>query len=614
MPLIVRWPGVSRAGSVIEVPVATPDVFASVCEALGVAGAASDGIPLSAVLRGESAPDRALFWHYPHYGNQGGAPGGAIRHGDWKLIEWYEDGRLELFNLRDDPGETTDRAGSEPDRVRALHAELVRWRGEVGAKMPAPNPAFDPAKPSGRAAARTAEAPAVRPNFVLINVDDLGYADISPFGAEYATPRLDRMAQEGRRLASHYAAPVCSPSRAALMTGGYPKRVLPVPHALFPAARVGLHTQEVTVAEVLKSVGYATACVGKWHLGDQPEFLPPRQGFDEYYGLPYSNDMGPARDGAKSNPGRPLPPRRVEPLPDSIPEDGIRGAAQPPLPWLDGERVVARVTAAEQRQLVRRYTDRSLEFIRRHRDRPFFLYLAHSAVHFPLYPDPAFDGRSGRNLLLGDWVLEVDASTGEILDELRTSGLASRTLVIFTSDNGGSLTHGSSNAPLRGAKGSTWEGGVRVPTIAWWPGRIPAGTRTHAITTVMDILPTFAGLAGAPLPPWRKLDGVDIWPVLCGNETLPLPREEFLYFRGLNLEAVRRGRWKLILGSGELYDLESDLGETRDVAASNPDVVRTLRALAEAADRDLGVRGIGPGVRALGRVEATRVWITPDSN
>ncbi|RME96141.1 MAG: arylsulfatase [Verrucomicrobia bacterium] len=437
---------------------------------------------------------------------------------------------------------------------------------------------------------------AAPPNFVIINIDDLGYGDIGPFGSTLnRTPNLDRMAAEGRRLTSFYAAPVCSPSRASLMTGCYPKRVLPIPHVLFPAYATGLHPDEITIAELLRERGYATAIVGKWHLGDQPEFLPTRQGFDEYFGLPYSNDMGPTTDGVKSSYGQPLPkPRKKE---------------QPPLPLLRNEKVVKRVLADDQTRLVSLYTEEAVGFIRRHRDRPFFLYLAHNAVHWPLYPGEAFRGRS-RNGLYGDWVEEVDWSVGRVLDTIRTLGLAPNTLVIFTSDNGG--TRRAVNAPLRGYKGSTWEGGMREPTIAWWPGRIPPGTSCDAITGMIDLLPTLVKLAGGSPPSDRKIDGRDIWPLLAGNPDARPAHEVFHYFRGLELQAVRKGPWKLHLKDGALYNLETDIGERHNVAAQHPEVVRDLRAVAEAMDRDLGIRGQGPGVRPLGRVQNPQPLIAPD--
>lgn len=453
---------------------------------------------------------------------------------------------------------------------------------------------------------------AEKPNFIVINIDDLGYADIGPFGSKTnATPHLDRMAAEGKKLTSHYGAVVCSPSRAALMTGCYAKRVLPIPHVLFPAAAVGLNPEEKTVAEVLKEAGYATACIGKWHLGDQPEFLPTRQGFDYYYGLPYSNDMGLASDGAKSNPGEEPKPARG-PNSDPQPDDdyGVRGSRQPPLPLLENEKVIERVRQAEQVTLTQRYTEKATGFIREHRENPFFLYLPHSAVHFPLYPREGFAGKSQGGGLVGDWTQEVDWSVGQVLDTLRELKLDSKTLVIFTSDNGGSLPHGSKNTPLRATKGTPYEGGIRVPTLAWWPGKIPAGTSTDAITSMMDVLPTFAKLAGAKLPE-RKLDGVDLWPVLSDAQGATT-RDVFYYYKGLKLEAVRRGPWKLHLTKGELYQLNDDIGETKNVAAQHAEVVAELRAEAEKISGDLGLDGVGPGCRTLGRVTSPKPLIPFD--
>jgi arylsulfatase A len=485
---------------------------------------------------------------------------------------------------------------------------------------------------------------AARPNFIVINIDDLGYGDIGPYGSPTKTPHLDRMAAEGMKLTSHYAAPVCSPSRAALLTGCYPKRSLPIPHVLFPASAVGLHPDEVTIAEILKEAGYATGCIGKWHLGDQLTMLPTRQGFDTYFGIPYSNDMGPPGDGSKSNPGRPLPmpgaaqnkkPGAKKAAQNKAgqkkaaagrSETGITGAAQPPLPLVENEQVIERVRAAEQTTLTERYTDRAVQFIRDHQEQPFFLYLPHTAVHFPLYPPEAYRGKSGGDLL-EDWVLEVDACVGRVLETLRELKLDGRTLVIFTSDNGGSLPHGSSNGPLRGSKGSTFEGGIRTPTIAWWPGKVPAGTSTAAITSMMDILPTLAGRAGAKVPADRKIDGIDQWPVLSGQAAEKPPRDHFFYFRGLALEAVRSGPWKLRLvpaGQGanaaqraepfqpQLYNLEDDLGESTDVAAKHPDVVERLTALAATMKDDLGWEGLGKGCRPLGRVENPLPLISAD--
>ncbi|MEX0819717.1 MAG: sulfatase-like hydrolase/transferase, partial [Pirellulaceae bacterium] len=441
---------------------------------------------------------------------------------------------------------------------------------------------------------------AERPNFIVINIDDLGYGDIQPFGSKLnRTPNLNQMAAEGRKLTCFYAAPVCSPSRASLMTGCYPKRVLPIPHVLFPANATGLDPSEITIAELLKEQGYTTGIIGKWHLGDQPEFLPTRHGFDDYYGLPYSNDMGPAGDGVKSNLGQPLrkPPASRQ--------------GQPPLPLLRNETVLQRVMPDDQQAIVERYTQEAVEFLWEHQDDPFFLYLPHSAVHFPLYPGKAFHGKS-QNGLFGDWVEEVDWSVGQVLDTVRQLKLDEKTLVIFTSDNGGQQSHGAVNAPLRGGKGSTFEGGMREPTIAWWPKSIPAGTETDAVTSMMDILPTLVTLAGGKTPTDRKIDGGDIWPILADDPNAKSPHDSFYYFRGFELQAVRQGPWKLHLAKGELYHLDRDIGESRNVAEENPEVVARLRQLAEETKDDLGTTGIGPGCRQLGKVENARPLIDHD--
>jgi arylsulfatase A-like enzyme len=473
------------------------------------------------------------------------------------------------------------------------------------------------------------------PNVIIINIDDMGYADIGPFGSTLnRTPHLDRMAAEGMKLKCHYAAPVCSPSRSSLMTGCYPKRVLPISHVLFPAGEVGLHPEEVTIADLLKTKGYATACIGKWHLGDQPEFLPTRQGFDFYYGIPYSNDMGTAAEGSKSDLGAPLPKpangdngakagKAVASAPDEL---GLRGNAQPPLPLLRNQTVIERVNAEGQQTLTARYTEEAVRFIQTHREKPFFLYLPHTAIHFPLYPGKAFYKQS-KNGLVGDWIEEVDWSVGQVLETVRSAKLEGKTLVFFTSDNGG--TSRSVNTPLRGNKGSTWEGGMRVPTIAWWPGKIPSGSVTEEITSMMDLLPTIARLAQAELPS-RKLDGGDLWPILAGQPKAVSPHRVFYYYRGLKLEAVREGSMKLHLaaptsdgksGKGpaakaslQLYDLSKDIGESRDLAASQPDTVHRLMELARKMEGDLGMDGIGPGCRPLGKVQDPRPLIDSDGN
>lgn len=463
------------------------------------------------------------------------------------------------------------------------------------------------------AAARAQDADGRRPpNFVVINCDDLGYADIEPFGApKTKTPRLVRFAAEGMTLTDfHVTSGVCSPSRASLMTGCYPKRVGLHTNetggwVLFPGNHRGLNPAEVTVAEVLRTRGYATACVGKWHLGDQPEFLPTRQGFDVYFGIPFSNDMGQTTDKGRTNTKR------------------------PPTPLLRGERVIEE--EPDQRRLTRRYTDEALAFIEANRDRPFFLYLAHSMPHWPQYAGAAFTGQSADGRY-GDTVEEIDASTGELLDALKRLRLDERTLVLFTSDNGGPIRQGANNAPLRGAKGTTWEGGMRVPCLVRWPGTVPAGSVCRELASTLDVLPTFAKLAGAEaaVPTDRVIDGKDMGPLLTGQAGAKTPHEAFYYYHLGQLQAVRSGPWKLIVPhlahpnqgkpeetvavSRQLYNLDTDLSETTNVASMHPDVVRRLTALADRARDDLGDESLnlpGKNCRAPGYVEKATTLTRP---
>ena len=434
-----------------------------------------------------------------------------------------------------------------------------------------------------------------KPNFVIIFVDDLGYADIGPFGSQlHRTPHLDRMAREGRKLTSFYvSANVCTPSRASLMTGSYPRRVGLDENekgnwVLFPGNKQGLNLDEITIAEVLKEQGYATGIVGKWHLGDQRRFLPTRQGFDSYFGIPFSNDMG--------HDSRPRP------------------FVYPPLPLLRDEEVIEQ--EPNQRLITQRYTEEALQFIDARRAGPFFLYLAHTMPHWPQYSSERFAGKS-KNGAWGDAVEEIDWSTGAILDKLAELGLDERTLVLFTSDNGGATRHGASNGPLRGGKGTTWEGGHRVCALLRWPGRVPAGSETDEMALSMDVLPTFAALAGADLPDDRLIDGKDVRELWLSERRVPSPHLAYYYFFMRHLDAVRSGRWKLFVGrSGrrqgrlrqepvtELYDLHADIGETTNVADKNRPVVARLEALIETARKDLG-DGDRPGanVRSPGEVD-----------
>jgi arylsulfatase A-like enzyme len=428
-------------------------------------------------------------------------------------------------------------------------------------------------------------AVAAPPNIVIIFIDDMGYGDIGPYGAtKQKTPNLDRMAAEGMKLTSFYAAPVCSVSRAQLLTGCYGARIS-VPGVYGPGGKEGLNPAEKTIAEHLKDRGYATMCIGKWHVGDQPEFLPTRQGFDHYFGIPYSNDMQ-----VKST------------------ETGERV-----VPLLRDEKVEELLTDGKQSRIVERYTDEAVRFITEKKAKPFLLYLPHTAIHTPIYPGEAFRGKSG-NGRVGDWIEEVDWSAGRVLDTLRELKLADNTLVIFTSDNGPWLikeADSGSAGPLRGGKGSTWEGGVRVPTIAWWPGKIAPNSSVDAVAGTIDFLPTAVALAGGNLPAEPVIDGRDISPLLLGKAGTS-PREAHYYFLGYHLQAVRQGPWKLALapqnetmGRGtkpdadttepRLYNLDAEIGEQTDVASAHPEIVTRLQALAEKMNAEIG--GSGPAAR-----------------
>jgi len=459
---------------------------------------------------------------------------------------------------------------------------------------------------------RAADRP---PNVVLIVADDLGYADVGCFGAKgLETPYLDGMARAGRRLTNfHVAQPVCSASRAALLTGCYPNRI-GIHGALGPKARHGISDRETTLAEILKGRGYATGMAGKWHLGHLPRFLPTRHGFDEYLGLPYSNDMWPSHPEAK--PG-----------------------AYPPLPLIEGESAInPDVSADDQRGLTALYTRRAVSFIGRNKDRPFFFYLAHSMPHVPLAASEASRGQSARGLY-GDVIAEIDRSVGMILKALDDHGLARDTIVIFTSDNGPWLSYGDhagDAGPFREGKGTCWEGGVRVPCIVRWPGKLPAGSESDAMLMTIDLFPTIARLAGAGRPA-LAIDGLDVWPLLAGEPGATNPHDAYLfYYEQGQLQAVAGGdgRWKLQLphtyvtlagrpgGRGgkpvtydkrsiaraELYDLSGDPGETTDVAATHPEVVRRLLEVVESARADLGdslAGRRGRGVRPAGKIDET---------
>ncbi len=440
----------------------------------------------------------------------------------------------------------------------------------------------------------------VLPNIIVILMDDMGYGDLSAYGAiQYRTPNLDRLAADGMRFTQFYAAQaVCSASRAGLLTGCYPNRI-GVTGALGPSSTIGITPSETTIAEMLKTQGYRAAAIGKWHVGHHLPFLPLQQGFDEYLGLPYSNDMVPFYyDGTRN-----------------FPEGEERRKAYPELPLIKGNDEIQQLkTLDDQSDLTTMYTEAAVDFIERNSEHPFFLYLAHSMPHVPLAVSSKFKGKSEQGLY-GDVMMEVDWSVGEILKTLEKKGLANQTLVIFTSDNGPWLNfgdHGGSAGGLREGKGTSFEGGQRVPCMMRWPGVIPAGEICEKLSSTIDILPTIAVISGAQYPD-QQIDGVNILPLLRGEKDAN-PRDHFYYYYGKNnLEAVRIGQWKLVLPHAyrsyegievgrdgmpgkyargrtalALYDLRRDPGERYNMASSHPQIVNQLLELVERAREDLG--------------------------
>jgi len=456
------------------------------------------------------------------------------------------------------------------------------------------------------------------PNIVVIFIDDLGYADIGPFGAtEYKTPALDQMAKEGRCFTDFVASTaVCSASRIALLTGCYHRRV-GISGALGPNAKHGINSDEMTIAELCKQKGYATACFGKWHLGHHKPFLPLQHGFDQFYGLPYSNDMWP-----------------LHPAYADLPANAVkRKQGYPDLPLFKGNEIVnPKVTGEDQALLTRQYTEMGVKFIEDNRDKPFLLYLPHTMVHVPLFASEAFRGKSGKGIF-ADVMMEIDWSVGQILGAIRKNGLSDNTLVIFTSDNGPWLSYGDhagSAAPLREGKGTMFEGGYRVPTIMWWPNKIPAGTKCDELASTIDVVPTVAKLIGGKLPE-HKIDGKVISDLMFGKPDAKSPHDNFyLYYSGGQLQGVRDRQWKLFFrhryrtmegkpgGTNgkpnpynhkftgvELYDLKNDRGEKNNVIDQHPEIAARLKAAAQVARKELGdslTKTKGSEIRPAGRL------------
>ena len=413
-----------------------------------------------------------------------------------------------------------------------------------------------------------------KPNFVIIFTDDQGYQDVGCFGSpSIRTPNLDRMAAEGMRFTDFYsAASVCSPSRAALLTGCYPPRV-GITKVLFPSDNIGLNPEERTIADMLKGKGYVTSCIGKWHLGHLPEFLPTSNGFDSYFGIPYSNDM----DGVKGKDGNLDRAWRQK---DYSPWN---------VPLMRDEEIIER--PADQTTLIERYTDEAVEFIRSSRDKPFFLYLPHTMPHVPLFVSDEFYVEDVQKAYKAT-IEQIDSAIGRVLGAIKDAGVDRNTLVVFTSDNGPWLDkkhHAGCALPLRDGKFSTYEGGMREPCIMRWPAKIPAGKVCSELCGTIDLLPTFARLAGAEMPADRVIDGRDIWPLMEGRPGAASPHEAYFYYRGNNLEAVRSGKWKLrrVKKNTELYDLEADVSEKINLADKHPEIVKRLAALMEEFDLEL---------------------------
>lgn len=454
-----------------------------------------------------------------------------------------------------------------------------------------------------------------KPNIILIFTDDLGYGDLGCYGSpNIETPNIDRMASEGMRFTSFYAAAVCGPSRAQIMTGCYHARVNHSFNEL-PGSKTGLNPNEITLAEVLKTAGYNTMAIGKWHLGDAPEFMPTQQGFDHFFGFPYSHDMWPYHyrtvlTGLKDT----ALLRQVRERAKRLGYSAKGNWSFPPLPLFQDEKVIE--DNPDINQLTTRFTERAQEFIEENYNHPFFLYLAQVMPHTPLGASNKFLGKSDRGLY-GDAIMEIDWSCGQILDKLKDLGIDKNTLVIFSSDNGPTPKYGSdggSAGPLRGAKGSMYEGGMRVPAIFRWPGSIASGVRSNAMASTIDLLPTFAHLAGTKIPHDRIIDGENLMPLFLGEKENS-PHEFIHYFAGgkpdkpSNYKAVRNNKWKLFVKRNalgklepiELYDLGTDPSEKYERLAQYPEIANQLLKEAQDFYTDLEANK-----RPVGKIKTTQ--------
>ena len=603
VPAIFHWPAHLPSGRLLSVPISSMDILPTIAGIVGTQLSDDrklDGKNIWPLLVGETTePPREMDYYYNDRNLQ------AVRKGDWKmhlprtlddLPFWHANGEKEfkelsepfLVNLKTDVGESTNVASENPQVVSQILSEATAARRELGSSKTTGNAQRETADSRDLAIeTRTSSKP---PNIILIFADDQGYQDIGRFGSpNIKTPNLDRMADEGMRFTDFYAQTVCGPSRAALMTGSYPLRVATKGNRV--DVHPYLHTEEITIAEVLKEVGYTTAAFGKWDLAGHtqdpnryaPELLPLHQGFDYFFGTSTSNDS------------------KVH--------------------LIRNDTVIEQDT--DMSQLTRRYTDEAIGFIKRSKNRPFFVYLPHTMPHIRLERSEPFKDKS-RGGIYGDVIEEIDWNVGRIFETLKEEGLNESTYVFYMSDNGpwylgrskGHLdrigpdaeAHGGSALPLRGAKTSTWEGGLRVPCIMWAPGKIPAESVSEELASTMDMLPTIAKLAGGQVPQDRVIDGHDISDLIHGVQGATSPREAFYYYVRTQLRAVRSGPWKLHLplksdqfwaryskpedvidiSKPLLYNLESDISETIDVSVQHPTVVKDLLQLAEQARNDIG--------------------------
>ncbi len=588
VPFLVRGPGIPANKHSASAVVGT-DIFPTVLELVGSADKAPPQVEGASLVKhlksgGQQPINRKDPFLVFKFSKPRPPHDVAIVQGDHKLIKDLDTGESFLFNLEQDIGETKNLMQEQPELGKQLDERMTKYFARFGwdeskinkqakpqkpkkGKKTVPPPAKQ-GKPSKRTVSRERQ-----PNVVLIFIDDMGYGDIGPFGSNHPTPHLDRMAEEGMKLTDFYvSSAACTPSRSALMTGCYADRIGMGRSVVFPADKRGLNPKEVTIAEILKKAGYATGCFGKWHLGDQPEFMPLAQGFDTYEGIPYSNDMW-----VKGNPKR----------------------KYPPLPWIRGNQAVAHVPdAASQAAITDAITEAAVRFIDDNKDKPFFCYVPHSAVHAPFMVTPKrLEAANGE--VMQALVSEIDTSTGRIFEALRKHEIDENTLVLFTNDNGGA---GKTNSgPLRGAKfGPKYEGHMRVATLAWWPGKIPAGSSSSEIIATIDVLPTIAKLAGQRIPNDRIIDGHDVSDILLGRPGAKSPHESLFYENG----GIRQGKWKLVHYRvkadrfNELYDLEKDLGERNDLSKRHPDKVKAMKAALDAH-----LAGISENTRPAGFVE-----------